>query len=185
MGIPRMCRLFGYWSIIAASASTLLAAEPVDPITFRQAGVIAVWEAYGDRLTFGKGQTLALLDDGCKLAMPEWSMSDGDVPKVRVSYDSVDGDDNPQHEGRGYHGSTIGVPSSLNYQGKRGVAFNNQVAVVRALECCHCKIADSVSLAAGLQWVIDHHVEHHITAINLAPVDDLEHAAPVDTEIDA
>ena len=160
-------------------------AEPADPVAFKHARVIDVWEAYADRLTFGQGQTLALLDDGCKLSLPEWSQSDGDLPKVRVSYDSVDDDDDPKHEGRGYHGSTIGIPSSVNYKGKRGVAFNNQVAVVRALECCHCNVSDSKTLAAGLQWVIDHHERHRITAINLAPVDDLEHAEPVATVIDA
>lgn len=158
---------------------------PADPSAFKHVRVIDAWETYRDKLTFGKGQTLALLDDGCKLSMPEWSQSDGDLPKVLVSYDSVDGDGDPKHEGRGYHGSTIGIPSSVNYKGKRGVAFNNQVAVVRALECCHCKVADSQTLAAGLQWVIDHHQKYRITAINLAPVDDLEHAEPVPTEIDA
>lgn len=160
------------------------AVEPADPPAFKHARVTEAWEAYAGQLTFGKGQTLALLDDGCTLSKPEWSQSDGDVPKVLVTYDSVDGDDNPKHEGRGYHGTTIGIPSSVNYKGKLGVAFNNQVAVVRALECCHCKVADSKTLAAGLQWVIDHHQKYRITAINLAPVDDQEHAEPVATEID-
>lgn len=161
------------------------AAEPVNPAAFKHARVTDAWEAYRDKLTFGKGQTLALLDDGCTLSQPEWSQSDGDLPKVLVAYDSIDGDNDPKHEGRGYHGTTIGIPSSLNYRGKRGVAFNDQVAVVRALECCHCNVADSKTLAAGLQWVIDHHQKYRITAINLAPVDDLEHAGPVPTEIDA
>jgi hypothetical protein len=158
---------------------------PVEPISFKHARVTDAWAAYAGKLTFGKGQTLALLDDGCKLSMPEWSQSDGPSPKVVVSYDSVDGDDDPKHEGRGYHGSTIGIPSSLNYKGKRGVAFNNQLAVVRAVECCHCNVKDSKTLAAGLQWVIDHHAKYRITAVNLAPVDDLEHAKPIPTEIDA
>lgn len=170
--------------IAISSSPFAFAVEPADPPSFKHARVLDVWESYANKLSFGKGQTLALLDDGCKLAMPEWSMSDGDVPKVRVSYDSVDGDNDPKHEGRGYHGSTIGIPSSVNYMGKRGVAFNNQVAVVRALECCHCKISDSKTLAAGLQWVIDNHQKHRITTVNLAPVDDLEHDAPVATEID-
>ena len=135
--------------------------------------------------TFGKGQTLALIDDGCKLSMPEWSQPGSQVPKVLISYDSVDGDDNPQHEGKGYHGSTIGIPSSVNFNGMLGVAFNDQVAVIRALECCHCNVKDSVTLAAGLRWVIEHHQEYHITTVNLAPVDDLEHGKPVPTEIDA
>lgn len=160
--------------------------EPAQPAEFKHAGILEVWEKYADRLTFGKGQTLALVDDGCKMSMPEWTavMADG-RPKVRVTHDAVDGDDDPKHEGRGYHGSTIGIPSSVNFGGKLGVAFNNQVAVIRGNECCHCKITDSVTLAAALQWVLDHREEYAITTVNLAPVDDQEHAEPVATEIDA
>jgi Subtilase family len=168
----------------AVQAEPAFAVEPADPPAFRHARITDVWEVYRHKLSFGKGQTLALVDDGCDLSMPEWSSSDTDRPKVLVSYDSVDGDDNPKHEGRGYHGSTIGIPSSVNYKGKLGVAFNNQVAVIRALECCHCHVRDSKTLAAGLQWVIDKHLKYRITAVNLAPVDDLEHGQPVPTEID-
>lgn len=122
-----------------------------------------MWNAYEGKLSFGRGQALALIDAGCKLSMPEWAESDGDLPKVVATYDSVDGDDNPQHEGRGYHGSTIGIPSSVNYRGKRGVAFNDRLVVIRALECCHCKIEDSQTLAAALQWVIDHHEQFNLS----------------------
>jgi hypothetical protein len=170
---------------MASISAALAAGEPVQPAEFRHARITDAWQKYADVLTFGKGQTLALVDDGCKLQMPEWQATVGELPKVRVAFDAVDGDHDPKHEGRGYHGSTIGIPSSLNYGGKWGVAYNNQVAVVRGLECCHCKVADSVSLAAALQWVIDHHREHHITAVNLAPVDDQAHAEPVPTEIDS
>ncbi|MFN0054438.1 MAG: S8 family serine peptidase [Planctomycetales bacterium] len=163
----------------------LIAGEPADPVPFEHARITAAWRAYGDRLTFGEGQTLALVDDGCKLSMPQWSQSEGKRPKVRVSYDSVDGDDDPRHEGKGYHGSTIGIPSSLNFQGKWGVAYNDQVAVIRALECCHCNVRDHVTLAAGLQWIIDHHREYGITTVNLAPVDDEEHPSGVPSDIDA
>jgi len=163
-------------------------AEPVPAQSpgFERAGVVAVWKKYADRLTFGRGQTLALLDDGCKPGLPEWSAKNSDGrPKTIAIYDAVDGDNDARHEGRGYHGSTIGGPSSLNYGGKRGVAYENQIAIVRSLECCHCKTADGVSLARALQWVIDHHAKYKITTVNLAPVDDLEHAAPVPTDIDA
>jgi hypothetical protein len=169
----------------ACAGAIAFGGEPVDPPSFRHAGVVAAWEKYANRLTFGEGQTLALVDDGCNLAMPEWSKSGGKVPKVRVTYDSVDGDDDPHHEGKGYHGSTIGIPSSLNFRGKWGVAYNDQVAVIRGLECCHCNIKDHDTLAKGLQWVIENHKKYQITTVNLAPVDDLEHGESVPTDIDA
>ncbi|MDA0589518.1 MAG: hypothetical protein O2820_16535 [Planctomycetota bacterium] len=172
------------WMLVLSSSEPGWAGEPVQPVGFKQAGIITAWNLYKDRLTFGEGQTLALVDDGCKLSMPEWTAKVGDRPKVLVAYDSVDGDDDPSHEGRGYHGSTIGIPSSLNYQGKWGVAYNNQLAVIRGLECCHCKVGDAESLAAGLQWIVDHHKQYRITTVNLAPVDDKEHAEPVATKID-
>lgn len=171
--------------LLIAFPAALRAAEPVQAVGFQHAGIVEAWKTYKHKLTFGKGQTLALVDDGCKLSMPEWSQSDGDQPKVLVAYDSVDGDDNPKHEGRGYHGSTIGIPSSLNYKGRRGVAYNNQVAVIRALECCHCNVSDGKTVAAGLQWIIDKHGQYRITTVNLAPVDDKAHNKPVATAIDA
>ncbi len=172
-------------SVWEAPNDAALGGDPVAPEEFRHAGILDAWKAYAEMLTFGKGQTLALVDDGCKLSMPEWNVAVNGQPKVRVVFDAVDGDNDPRHEGRGDHGSTIGIPSSLNYEGKRGVAYNNQVAVIRGLECCHGKTSDSPTLAAALQWVLDHHEEHRITAVNLAPVDDEEHAEPVATEIDA
>jgi hypothetical protein len=161
------------------------AQEPILPAEFAQTRISDVWKAYANKLTFGKGQTLALVDDGCKLSMPEWTTMIDGKPKVLVAYDSVDGDNDPKHEGRGYHGSTIGIPSSVNFKGKWGVAYNNQLAVIRGLECCHCNVKDSKTLAAGLQWIIDHHDKYRITTVNLAPVDDKAHAEPVPTEIDA
>ena len=159
------------------------AGEPVQPEPFRHAGITASWKAYANRLSFGRGQTLALVDDGCTLSKPEWSKSDGDRPKVLVTYDSVDGDNDPRHEGKGYHGTTIGIPSSVNYGGKWGVAYNNQLAVIRALECCHCNVSDDKSVSRALQWVIDHHKKYRITTVNLAPVDDKAHQKPVDGQI--
>lgn len=155
--------------------------------SFRHAGILDAWAAYGNRLTFGSGQTLALVDDGCNMSLPAWNvtMPDG-RPKVRITHDAVDGDADPKHEGRGYHGSTIGIPSSVYHLDSRGVAYHNQVAVIRGNECCHCSIADSrQSLARALQWVLDHHREYQITTVNLAPVDDQQHATAVETEIDA
>ncbi|HIE95438.1 MAG TPA: hypothetical protein EYQ63_00145, partial [Fuerstia sp.] len=185
------CQLFVSRSVVMAflllaypDSNVFCADDPAQPVGFEQAGIIKAWSTYKHKLTFGKGQTLALVDDGCKLSMPEWSRSDGDQPKVLVAYDSVDGDDDPKHEGRGYHGSTIGIPSSVNHGGKRGVAYNDQVAVIRALECCHCNVSDGKTVAAALEWIVKNHQRYRITTVNLAPVDDKAHAAPVATDID-
>ncbi|MBI2481255.1 MAG: hypothetical protein HYV60_22235, partial [Planctomycetia bacterium] len=45
--------------------ATLRAGEPTAPAAFKHAGIVEAWGAYKDKLTFGKGQTLALVDDGC------------------------------------------------------------------------------------------------------------------------
>jgi hypothetical protein len=185
---PFSCRIaISSWLMIilfVTAVSTNRAGEPIQPTAFERAGIVKAWNAYRHKLTFGKAQTLALVDDGCKLSMPEWSKSAGDQPKVLVTFDSVDGDDDPSHEGTGYHGSTIGIPSSLNYEGKWGVAYNNQVAVVRALECCHCQVDDAGTVATALHWVAENHEQYRVTTVNLAPVDDEAHDKPIPTEID-
>ena len=181
----RICCAIIVSIMVSVFGDTTTAGEPVQRVGFEHAGIVRSWNLFGNRLSFGRGQTLALVDDGCKLSMSEWSASDSDQPKVLVSYDSVDGDEDPSHEGRGYHGSTIGFPSSLNHAGKWGVAYNNQVAVIRALECCHCNVSDGKTVADGLQWIIDNHEQFHITTVNLAPVDDKAHDQPVDSPIDA
>ena len=158
---------------------------PAQEAGFKQAKIIDVWDKYAGVLTMGKGQTLALVDDGCKPNMPEWNTPVDGVSKVIAQYDAIDGDDDPAHGKRGYHGSTIGVPSSLNYRSKRGVAYNNQVAIVRGVECCHCNISEGPTLAKALQWVLDNHKKYNITTVNLAPVDDKERGEPSPTEIDA
>lgn len=178
--------LLAITALVASNVSYGAAPVPAQSPGFERAGIVAVWEKYADRLTFGRGQTLALLDDGCKPGLPEWNAQNSDgSPKTIVIYDAVDGDDDAKHEGRGYHGSTIAGPSSLNYGGKRGTAYENQIAIVRSLECCHCNTADGAPLARALQWVIDNHAKYRITTVNLAPVDDQEHAEPVPTDIDA
>ena len=168
------------------AVNSLQFGKPAQAVPFKQAGVITTWEKYKGVLNFGKNQTLALVDDGCDLSKPEWASDrNSDYPKVLVTYDAVDGDTDPKHEGRGYHGTTIGIPSSVNHNGLLGVAFNNQLAVIRSLECCHCKTTDSKTLAKALAWVAKNHQKYDITTVNLAPVDDLAHDQPVPTEIDS
>lgn len=187
--LRRMRTFFSLWVLLVAAFAfgpdSGRAQTPAQPAEFQHARITEAWTVFADRLTFGQGQTLALIDDGCRLAMPEWQAVIDGTPKVRVTWDAVDGDRDPKHEGSGYHGSTIGIPSSVNHGGKWGVAFRNQVAVIRGLENVHGKIGDAPGLARALQWVVKNHTEHRITTVNLAPVDDLEHAEAVATEIDS
>lgn len=55
------------------------------PKEFEHAGVLVAWKVYAEVLSFGKGQTLALLDDGCDPSRPEWQ---GEKVRVRRSTSS-------------------------------------------------------------------------------------------------
>lgn len=159
-------------------------AAPFNEQSFEQMGVLAVWRKYDGILTWGKDQTLAILDDGADLTVPEWKTQLPWGPKVVATHNTVEGGSDPSPRPPGYHGTTVGYPSSLNYQGVLGVAYNNQVAHIRACTIVHLKQDESKSLAEAMQWVIDNHEKYNITAINLSPVDDKPHQEPVPTAID-
>ena len=68
---------FSAWAVALLALTLLLftlaplhAGEPVNPVEFRHARITDAWKKYAGVLTFGRGQTLALVDDGCKLARP-------------------------------------------------------------------------------------------------------------------
>ena len=158
---------------------------PYNAESFAQMRVVEVWERYAGRLSWGKGQCLALLDDGCDLTVPEWQVERPWGPKVIATFNSIDGNDDPTPVPPGYHGTSVGFPSSLCYQGVLGVAHANSVAQVRCVSVVHLERDESTTMAAGLQWVIDHHRAYEITAVNLSPLDDQRHREPVPTAIDA
>ncbi len=184
----------------AASSDAKLPGEPINPIEFKQMRVTHTWVKYADKLTWGKGQTLVVLDDGCDLTVPEWNVKlPWGAPKIVAGWDSVDNDPDPTLVPPGYHGTGTGFPSSLNYNGKLGIAFNDQVIHIRGVKIVHlpqypdlgpggfdsAQPPGADSIARGLQWVIDNCKQYNITTVNLAPVDDYEHPGPVPTVIDA
>lgn len=170
---------------LVAGENPAVPGKPYRAADFAAMRVAETWEKYAGQLTWGKGQCLALLDDGCDISVPQWQTRLPWGPKVIATWDAVDGDDNPAHVKPGYHGTTIGYPSSLNYQGMLGVAFNNHVAHVRSVSVVHLRKDESRTMAAALQWVIDHHQQYNITTVNLAPLDDQQHQEPLATLIDA
>lgn len=171
--------------LVGMSPCALWAQKPYNEADFRRMRVIETWEKYGDKLTWGKGQCLAILDDGCDLSVPQWQASLPWGTKVVASYNAFDHNDDPRPVPPGYHGTSVGYPSSLNYNGVWGVAYNNHVAQVRCITIVHLRKDEAATLSKGLQWVIDHHQKYNITTVNLSPVDDNPHAEPVATAIDA
>ncbi|MBI4625266.1 MAG: hypothetical protein HY736_18855 [Verrucomicrobia bacterium] len=161
-----------------------LPGEPYNAEQFESMRVTDTWKKYADKLTWGKGQCLAVLDDGCDLIVPQWKVVLPWGRKEIATHDSIDGDDDPSPVPPGYHGTTMGYPSSLNFEGTLGIAFNNYVAHVRCVSVVHLRKDESKTMAAGLQWVIDHHRHYNITTVNLSPVDDQRHREPVPTGID-
>lgn len=166
------------------SASHDGAGAPWNVDSFTQMRVTDVWRKYADRLSWGKGQCLAILDDGCNINTPEWRAPLPWGPKVVATYNSIDDNDDPSPVPPGYHGTTVGYPSSINHAGVLGVAFNNHVAQVRSNTIVHLRRDESETIARALQWVIDHRERYNITTVNLAAVDDRAHQEPAPTAID-
>ena len=159
--------------------------KPYDAASFDQLGVGSTWQQYADQLTWGKGQCLAILDDGCDLTDPAWQVEMPWGPKVVATHNSIDGNDDPTPVPPGYHGTSVGYPSSLNHLGVHGIAHNDFVAQVRCVTIVHLRgQEEAATMAAGLQWVLDHHEQYNITTVNLSPLDDERHRAPVATPID-
>ncbi|WP_135556156.1 S8/S53 family peptidase [Paenibacillus cymbidii] len=158
---------------------------PYNPAAFARNRIIDTWDKYDGALSWGKGQCLAILDDGCDLSVPEWQARLPWGPKVIAAYNSIDGNDDPTPVPPGYHGTSVGYPSSLHYNGLLGAAYNNHVAHVRCASIVHLRRDESASIAEGLQWVVDHRERYGITAVNLSVLDDLMHETPIATMIDA
>lgn len=172
--------------IDANTANTAAAGpQPYNEPNFRQLGVIEMWAKYQGVLTWGKGQTLAILDDGCKLQDPAWQARLPWGPKVVATWNSIDLNDDCHPQGTGYHGTTVGMPSSIYLPHVHGIAYHNQVAHVRAITVVHLTKDESQTLARGLQWVRENAARLNITTVNLAPVDDQKHKEPWPSAIDA
>lgn len=153
-------------------------------VDFDQIRVTDAWRKYADRLTWGKGQCLAILDDGCDLSSPAWQAVMPWGRKVAATWNSIDGNENCHPVPPGYHGTTVGHPSSMNLNGTHGVAYNNFVAHVRCVTVVHLKQDESRTMAAALRWVRENRERLNITVVNLAPLDDQHHKEPIPTVVD-
>lgn len=161
------------------------AGAPYNTESFARMRVLEAWQKYADVLSWGRGQCLAILDDGCDLSEPAWQVSMPWGRKVIATWNSIDDNEDCRPVPPGYHGTTVGLPSSCNLDGVHGLAWANHVAHVRCVTVVHLRQDESHSLAAGLRWVWEHHERLSITAVNLSPLDDEAHPHPVPTVADA
>ena len=171
--------------LLEVGPGAVLAQRPYNAADFERMRVVETWQKHHDKLSWGKGQCLAILDDGCDLGVPQWQAPLPWSKKVVATYNAFEHNDDPRPVPPGYHGTSVGYPSSLNYDGVWGLAYNNHVAHIRCVSVVHLRKDESQTLADGLQWVIDHCEKHNITTVNLSPVDDKPHTEPVPTAIDA
>lgn len=158
---------------------------PYNAESFAQMRVVDTWRKYKDVLSWGKGQCLAILDDGCDLSAPAWQVNMPWGPKVVATYNSMEDNLDQTPVPPGYHGTSVGYPSSINHEGVYGVAYQNFVAQVRCVSIVHLHKQDEApTMAKALQWVLAHCDKYNITAVNLSPLDDERHKEPVATVID-
>lgn len=154
---------------------------------FESIGVLKVWEKYDSILSWGEGQVVAIVDDGCNLSVPEWQTVHPWGPKVRASWNVFEENDDPTPVPPGYHGTSVGYPSSLCYRGICGVSYRNQTAHIRSCTVVHLPQiqGEDVTIARALDWVAAHAEEFNITAVNLSALDDQRHTEPIPTVLDA
>ena len=158
---------------------------PYNAESFKQMRVVDTWQKYKEVLSWGKGQCLAILDDGCDVSAPAWQVNMPWGPKVVATYNSIEDNLDPTPVPPGYHGTSVGYPSSINHEGVYGVAYQNFVAQVRCVSIVHLHKQDEApTMAKALQWVLDQCEKYNITAVNLSPLDDERHREPVTTVID-
>eukprot|EP01046_Picozoa_sp_COSAG06_P056172 COSAG06_NODE_10545_length_1661_cov_2.323295_1_plen_345_part_00 len=154
-------------------------------VSLRLIGATEAWAEYPE-LGWGRGQTIACLDDGCELSADEWrcsnSSADGE-PKIAATFNSIDGNGDCTPVPPGYHGTSVGFPSSLNHDGKHGLAFNDRVAQVRCCSIVHLGderatatlAEEALTMAAALEWVVHNRERLKITAVNFSMLDNVPH----------
>ena len=165
---------------------SLWAQKPYNEADFRRMRVIETWQKYGDKLSLGQR---AVPGDPRRRLRPERA------PVAGVAALGQEGHRQlqclrPQRRpapGPARLSRHLGGLSFLAQLQRRVRAWPTTTTLPRsaASRIVHLRKDESATLAEGLQWVIDHHEQYNITAVNLSPVDDKPHAEPVPTAIDA
>jgi len=141
-------------------AGTLLTGTPTafDPIV----GAAAARAAHG---VDGTGMTVAVIDTGVDYNNPALGGRFGPGAKVIAGYNFATSSPDPMAT-TSQHGTAVAGLIGSSDPNHLGVAPGVQIVALRVTG--NDNTADLSSVARALQWVIDHHGQYNITAVNMS-----------------
>jgi type VI secretion system secreted protein VgrG len=109
--------------------------------------------------------TVAVIDTGVDYNNSSLGSSFGPGSKVIAGYDFADGTANPMAT-TSQHGTAVAGLIGSDNSGDLGVAPGVNIVALRVTDSSNT--ASLNSIANALQWVIDHHAQYNITAVNMS-----------------
>jgi type VI secretion system secreted protein VgrG len=121
----------------------------------------------------GTGMTVAVIDTGVDYKNAALGAGFGPGAKVVAGYDFADNSPDPMATSS-QHGTAVAGLIGSNNPTDLGVAPGVSVVALRVTDASNTGSLNSV--ASALQWVIDHHAEYNITAVNMSLSDGQNYA---------
>src|SRR5262249_47860301 len=142
------------------------AATTYDPLI----GAAQARSAYG---VDGTGMTVAVIDTGVDYNNAALGSRFGPGAKVIAGFDFADNSSDPLAT-TSQHGTAVAGLIGSSDPNDLGVAPAVNLVALRVTDSSNTASLDSI--ASALQWVIDHHAQYNITAVNLSLSDGRNYA---------
>ncbi|HZW34724.1 MAG TPA: S8 family serine peptidase [Isosphaeraceae bacterium] len=121
----------------------------------------------------GSGMTVAVIDTGVDYNNPALGGGFGPGAKVIAGFDFADNSSNPIAT-TSQHGTAVAGLIGSSDPNDLGVAPGVRIVALRVTDSSNT--ASLTSIANALQWVIDHHTQYNITAVNMSLSDGRNYA---------
>jgi type VI secretion system secreted protein VgrG len=121
----------------------------------------------------GTGMTVAVIDTGVDYDNPALGGSFGPGARVIAGFDFADNAADPMAT-TSQHGTAVAGLIASADPSDEGVAPGVNIVALRVTD--NTNTASLTSIAAALQWVIDHHSQYNITAVNMSLSDGRNYA---------
>ncbi len=121
----------------------------------------------------GSGMTVAVIDTGIDYNNPALGGSFGPGAKVVAGFDFADNSANPMATSS-QHGTAVAGLIGSSDPNDLGVAPGVNLVALRVTDTTNT--GSLASITNALQWVIDHHAEYNITAVNMSLSDGQNYA---------